>query len=104
MTTTHDLSSVASADDAALAGSAHAIADRIASSISLGMLSVGERLPPEVDLAGQLGVAVATLRKGLALLRERELVVTHRGRSGGTFVVKAPFPTSTESQLSLIHI
>lgn len=69
------------------------IAEKIASSISLGMLSVGERLPPELELAQQFGVAVATLRKALAALREEGIVETRRGRAGGTFVVRAPFPT-----------
>jgi len=69
------------------------IADRIASAISLGMLSVGERLPAEIELANQFGVAVATLRKALATLRAQGVVETRRGRNGGTFVVKAPFPS-----------
>lgn len=69
------------------------IADSIASSISLGLLSVGERLPTEIELAQHFGVAVATLRKALSILRERDLVVTRRGRGGGTFIVRTPFPT-----------
>jgi GntR family transcriptional regulator, transcriptional repressor for pyruvate dehydrogenase complex len=72
------------------------IADRIASSISLGMLSVGDRLPTEAELAEQFGVAVATLRTALATLRERGLVETRRGRSGGTFIVRTPFPAAHE--------
>lgn len=71
------------------------IAERIASAISLGMLRVGERLPPEAELAGQFGIAVATLRKALAQLRAQGVVETRRGRSGGTFVVQAPFPAET---------
>lgn len=73
-----------------------AIADRIASSISLGMLSVGERLPSEMELASQFGVAVATLRKALASLRDQGIVETRRGRSGGTFIVRAPYPRTDE--------
>lgn len=76
--------------------SGRGIADRIASSISLGILSVGDRLPTEMELARQFGVAVATLRKALATLRDRGLVETRRGRSGGTFVVRAPFPSRDE--------
>ncbi len=68
------------------------IADKISQSISLGMISVGGRLPTETELASQFGVAVATLRKALATLRERGIVETRRGRSGGTFVVQAPYP------------
>ena len=69
------------------------IAQRIAAAISAGMLSVGERLPPEAELASQFGIAVATLRKALATLRAQGVVETRRGRNGGTFVVQAPFPT-----------
>ncbi|MFC7764959.1 GntR family transcriptional regulator [Leucobacter soli] len=55
------------------------IAERIASAISLGMLAVGERLPAEIELANQFGVAVATLRKALASLRAQGIVETRRG-------------------------
>lgn len=84
------------AEDPGGPASGQAVADRISSSISLGLLAVGERLPPEVELAQQFGVAVNTLRKGLAELREREIVVTRRGRTGGTFIVRAPFPHPDE--------
>ncbi|MEQ3549608.1 FCD domain-containing protein [Pseudonocardia nematodicida] len=84
------------AEDGAAANGA-GIADRLASSIALGVFSLGERLPTEVDLARQFGVAVATLRKALATLREHGLVETRRGRFGGTFVVRAPFPSDGEA-------
>lgn len=82
--------------DAVDSSTGTAIADKIATSISLGMLSVGERLPTEVELAQQFGVAVATLRKALSVLRDRDLVVTRRGRRGGTFIVGTPFPTADD--------
>ena len=50
------------------------------------MLRVGERLPPEAELANQFGIAVATLRKALAQLRAQGVVETRRGRNGGSFV------------------
>src|SRR5699024_7954391 len=68
------------------------LADQIVSAISLGSISVGERLPAEVELAAEFNVAVATLRKSLALLRDHGIVETRRGRGGGTFIVKVPFP------------
>lgn len=77
------------------------ITQRIAAAISIGALSVGERLPIETELANQFGVAVATLRKALAELREQGIVETRRGRNGGTFVVQAPFPSPEELQSSL---
>lgn len=79
------------------------IVERIATAISLGMLAVGERLPAEIELANQFGVAVATLRKALATLRSQGVVETRRGRNGGTFVVKAPFPSEETLRNALIR-
>lgn len=79
------------------------IAERISSAISIGMLAVGERLPAEVELANQFGVAVATLRKALASLRTQGVVETRRGRNGGTFVVKAPFPSDDSLRSALVR-
>lgn len=77
------------------------ITGKILTAISLGMITTGERLPPEPELAQQFGVAVATLRKALATLREQGIVETRRGRGGGTFVVRAPFPSTDETRLFL---
>ncbi|MBO1902149.1 FadR family transcriptional regulator [Leucobacter weissii] len=77
------------------------IAERISAAISVGMISVGERLPSEAELANQFGIAVATLRKALAKLRELGIVETRRGRNGGTFVVQAPFPSADALKASL---
>lgn len=77
-------------------GYGDALADQIVSAISLGSISVGERLPAEIELAAEFGVAVATLRKSLAILRDHGIVETRRGRGGGTFIVKVPFPTDEQ--------
>ncbi|WP_048554542.1 FadR/GntR family transcriptional regulator, partial [Nostocoides japonicum] len=58
----------------------------LARAIELGLILEGERLPPESQLADELGTATVTLREALATLRERGLVETRRGRGGGTFV------------------
>ena len=79
------------------------IAQRIAAAISVGMLSVGEKLPPEAELASQFGIAVATLRKALATLRADGIVETRRGRNGGTFVVQAPFPSGESLKSALLR-
>ncbi|MBC9953110.1 FadR family transcriptional regulator [Leucobacter sp. cx-42] len=91
----------ASLDTDAQSSSVAAVTQSISSAISMGMLSVGERLPPEIDLAHQFGIAVATLRKALAQLREQGVVETRRGRSGGTFIVQTPFPKPEELCASL---
>ncbi len=72
---------------------ADVVARRLGQAIRLGLLIDGERLPTETQLAAQMGVATVTLREALSTLRERGLVVTRRGRSGGTFV-RAPADAS----------
>lgn len=63
-----------------------AVARRLGGAISLGLIVDGEQLPPEAALATSLNVSTMTLRGALADLRERGLVVTRRGRGGGSFV------------------
>src|SRR5882724_9025214 len=67
-------------------GRAEQIAARLGQAIRLGLILDGEQLPPEAQLAEQLGIATVTLREALATLREQGLVATRRGRGGGTFV------------------
>lgn len=76
------------------AGRSDQIADRLAEAIRLGLIGPGERLPSEAALSEQLGVATLTLREALATLRDRGLVVTRRGRSGGSFVAQLPRPAA----------
>jgi len=62
---------------------------RLAQAIRLGLVAVGERLPPERELAERLQVSRVTLREAIAALREAGFLESRRGRSGGTFVVRA---------------
>jgi len=64
------------------------IEDRVAEAIAAGDLKAGDRLPPERDLAGQLGVSRMTLRQALQTLERRGLVRRTVGRHGGTFVAE----------------
>lgn len=59
---------------------------QLATSIRLGVFADGEQLPPERELAERLGVSRVTLREAIAALRESGMVVTRRGRTGGTAV------------------
>ncbi|MBS1678917.1 MAG: GntR family transcriptional regulator [Actinobacteria bacterium] len=65
------------------------VARRLGRAVRLGLLIDGDRLPSEAELAAQMGVSTVTLREALSTLREQGLVVTRRGRGGGTFV-RAP--------------
>ncbi|MGZ4545276.1 MAG: GntR family transcriptional regulator [Blastococcus sp.] len=76
--------------DAGTAGRAEHVAGRLGEAIRLGLLLDGERLPAEPQLAEQFGVATVTLREALAVLRAQGLVVTRRGRGGGSFVRLTP--------------
>ena len=73
-------------------GRADEIVQRITEAIHLGLLDDGERLPVELDLATQFGVAPMTVREALATLRDQDLVETRRGRSGGSFVRRPAGP------------
>lgn len=73
-------------------GRADEVVQRVTEAIHLGLLDDGERLPVEVDLAAQFGVAPMTVREALASLRELGLVETRRGRNGGSFVRRPSSP------------
>ncbi|WP_374970865.1 FadR/GntR family transcriptional regulator [Terrabacter sp. BE26] len=68
---------------------ADAVRRRLGEAIALGLLPDGSMLPPESDLADRFGVATVTVREALGNLRDDDLIVTRRGRGGGSFV-KAP--------------
>ena len=67
-------------------GAVEKIVRRLGEAIGTGLLSPGERLPSELELADRLNVAPMTLRQALAILRDAGYVETRRGRGAGTFV------------------
>ena len=64
--------------------------ERLGTAIRLGLLSAGDRLPPERELADQLGISRSTLRHAITTLTQSGHLVSLRGRAGGTFVADAP--------------
>lgn len=76
------------------AGRAELVERRLASAITGGYLRAGERLPSENDLARSFGVAPTTVRESLLALRSQGLVVTRRGRNGGSFVADSADPVA----------
>lgn len=64
--------------------------ERLGTAIRLGLLTPGTRLPPERELADQLGISRSTLRQALTTLVQSGHLHSMRGRSGGTFVSEAP--------------
>lgn len=61
------------------------IADGIESAVDTGALPIGGKLPPQRDLAYDLGVTIGTISRAYALARERGLVSGEVGR--GTYVL-----------------
>lgn len=60
--------------------------ERLLQSVRLGVVGVGERLPPERELAERLGISRVTLREAIRALADAGYVESRRGRYGGTFV------------------
>ena len=64
--------------------------ERLGTAIRLGVYPYGTSLPPERELAAQMGISRATLREAIAALRTANMVRTTRGRGGGTVVDHPP--------------
>ena len=63
--------------------------ERLGTGIRLGLLPTGSQLPPERELAEQMGISRSTLRQALTALTQSGHLVALRGRGGGWFVAKA---------------
>ena len=61
--------------------------ERLLQAVKLGQVAVGDRLPPERELAGFLGVSRPTLREAIRALVEAGYLESRRGRYGGAFVL-----------------
>jgi GntR family transcriptional regulator len=64
------------------------VRDRLAGDIASGAIPAGSRLPPEPQLAAELGVSRATLREALRSLEEDGFVTRTRG--AGTYATHRP--------------
>ncbi|PRX30517.1 GntR family transcriptional regulator [Meinhardsimonia xiamenensis] len=67
------------------------ISEMLIRDIQAGRLVAGERLPPEREMAAQLGIAVGTLRKALATLTEQGLL--QRIQGSGNYIRDTGKPT-----------
>ncbi len=75
------------------------IAEQLRRQIVLGVLPTGEALPPERELATMFGVARATVQRAVHVLESEGIVVTRRGRGGGTFVSGSPGGDTSRERL-----
>lgn len=76
---------------------ADAVVRRLSEGIHLGLLAPDEQLPSETDLAEAFGVSAVTVREALTALRGQGLLVTRRGRNGGSFVRGGPADEAAET-------
>lgn len=74
--------------------------ERLLQGLKLGIYAAGSKLPPERELAGQLGVSRATLRDALAELQDAGYLQSRRGRYGGTFAAPVLPEPSARGQVS----
>lgn len=80
--------------------------ERVTGAIKARLLSPGERLPAERELAVQLGVSRSTLRAALQTLTDAGWIEVRRGRHGGSFVAKwphMPHPRNLPEVLARYH-
>ncbi|TWF44033.1 GntR family transcriptional regulator [Neorhizobium alkalisoli] len=75
------------------------IAETLVRDISAGRLIDGEKLPPERDMAADLGIAVGTLRKTLAELQTRGLL--ERVQGSGNYIRAMTDPQSVYAMFRL---
>lgn len=75
------------------------ISEKIRLAILDGRLEVNERLPNEQELAHRFKVSRPTIREALKRLAAHNLIRSHRGPSGGTFVNR---PSQEELQATLM--
>lgn len=64
--------------------------ERLGTAIRTGLLVPGSKLPPERQLAEELGISRSTLRQALTTLVQSGHLTSTRGRTGGTFVAERP--------------
>src|ERR1700709_1169389 len=62
------------------------ICERIREQLALGVLKPGDKLPPERDLAQQLGVSRNVLREALRTLEMAGVLRLQKGVKGGAFI------------------
>ena len=66
------------------------VLEQLRRSIDQGHFAPGDKLPPERDLARQLGVSRTTLREAVRVLEGERAVEVRRGSTGGIIVRHAP--------------
>jgi DNA-binding FadR family transcriptional regulator len=72
------------------------VASSLLAAIRLHEYLPGQRLPPERELALELGVNRTAVREGLRWLEQQRCIEVRRGKYGGAFVLPPPIDASPE--------
>jgi len=78
------------------------VADKVRRAIQLSQYVSGERLPPEIDLAQQIGISRTTLREAIRQLVGEGYLKSQPGAHGGLFVTQSD--DTAESELSRLRL
>lgn len=73
------------------------VCEQIRQAVALGTLRPGDRLPPERELAEQLGVSRTAIREALRSLENAGLVQCQQGMGGGAFIRERSAQTLTQA-------
>ena len=79
------------------------VANQIRENILNGNLSVGDRLPPERELAKTFNTSSVVLREALHQLQASGLLIIRRGATGGAFISEPNYSLVSESLSTLLQ-
>jgi DNA-binding FadR family transcriptional regulator len=80
------------------------IANKVRDQIRDGKLRTGDKLPPEREMAQQLGTSRNALREALRSLEHAGLIALHKGARGGAFITDGNPSAVAQSMEDLMHL
>lgn len=80
------------------------VCDQIRREVELGALKPGDRLPPERELADQLGVSRTAIREAMRSLENAGLVQCQQGMGGGAFIRQRSADTLTQAVSDMVML
>ena len=80
------------------------IANKVRDQIRDGKLRTGDKLPPEREMAQQLGTSRNALREALRSLEHAGLISLHKGARGGAFITDGNPSAVVQSMEDLMHL
>jgi DNA-binding FadR family transcriptional regulator len=79
-------------------------AEQIADKVRAGELRIGDKLPPERDLAIQMEISRPTLREAIRVLVDAGMLAVRRGPGGGMFVESDVVPVDLVRRVSELRM